>query len=142
MLKAVSRSQPRYHSPTIWPLRITSKPVLPRLSALNFQASASLSQSTPVAERILAFCSASGSPLSGSRLSPAALRLGRGIVVGQFGLAGRFGGAVAPANTPRHRTAIQSRVRTAVLRSVGIFGAKPRDGPGANQGCIDCRPVV
>src|SRR5436190_1380523 len=66
MLNALVRSPPRYHSPTTWPLRITIRPVAPGAASLCFQASASLSQSTPVVSLIRAFAAASGSPVSGS----------------------------------------------------------------------------
>src|SRR4051794_9184863 len=78
MLKSVFLSHPRYHSPTTLPLRITRRPVLPSPWPFHSQAALSLSQSTPVSLRILAFASSSGSPESGSRLGHPPLVSGGG----------------------------------------------------------------
>ena len=68
MLKAVVRSASLYHSPTIWPRRMTRSPVAPGAAALWSQAALSASQSTPPTSRICAFCESSGSPSAGSKV--------------------------------------------------------------------------
>ena len=78
MLNVLFRSPSLYHSPTIWPWRMTSRPEAPFASAATSQASLSLSQSTPPVLAMAAFCSALGSPVSGNRLRQPPLLSGGG----------------------------------------------------------------
>src|SRR5207248_5028905 len=68
MLNVLSASPSLYHSPTTWPLRMTSRPPAPSTAAAWSHASLSLSQSTPALSRTAAFSAALGSPAFGSRL--------------------------------------------------------------------------
>src|SRR5262245_50627347 len=134
MLKAVSRLQPLYHSPTTWPLRMTSNPVAPSAAALCSHAAASLSQSPPAALPSLAVWSSLGAPLSGRTDRQPPLLSGGGQHSASAGFSAR-----ADTTNSRHTQADPAQPSLRIVASRislgewGRFGDEPTRRRGEMQ---------